>query len=116
MVGEDARALRRGCARGVTLVGLCVCVANDDDDDDDERATDEWVHRTRQHRCGKRSYHIQKSTCAACGYPSARTRSCTCLSMRTAPLVAIAAPRGTRVARVFVARAGVDDVHDGRDD
>jgi hypothetical protein len=36
--------------------------------------------------------------------------------MRTAPLVAIAAPRGTRVARVFVARAGVDDVHDGRDD
>merc|ERR1712205_22873 len=25
-------------------------------------------------RCGKRSYHIQKSTCAACGYPSAHTR------------------------------------------
>ena len=75
MVDEDARALRRGCARVVTLVGLCVSVANDDDDD--ERATDEWVHRTRQHRCGKRSYHIQKSTCAACGYPSARTRKCT---------------------------------------
>ncbi len=26
MVDEDARALRRGCARVVTLVGLCVCV------------------------------------------------------------------------------------------
>merc|ERR1712031_30217 len=25
-------------------------------------------------RCGKRSYHIQKSTCAACGYPSAKIR------------------------------------------
>lgn len=28
-------------------------------------------------RCGKRSYHIQKSTCAACGYPSAHLRNCT---------------------------------------
>lgn len=27
-------------------------------------------------RCGKRSYHIQKSTCAACGYPSAHMRRC----------------------------------------
>lgn len=27
-------------------------------------------------RCGKRSYHIQKSTCAACGYPSAHMRNC----------------------------------------
>merc|ERR1712157_16967 len=26
-------------------------------------------------RCGKRSYHIQKKTCASCGYPSARIRS-----------------------------------------
>ncbi|KAL2831183.1 ribosomal protein L37e-domain-containing protein [Aspergillus cavernicola] len=26
-------------------------------------------------RCGKRSYHIQKSTCANCGYPSAKTRN-----------------------------------------
>merc|ERR1712146_109242 len=25
-------------------------------------------------RCGRRSYHIQKATCAACGYPSARIR------------------------------------------
>merc|ERR1711907_125071 len=25
-------------------------------------------------RCGKSSYHIQKSTCASCGYPSARLR------------------------------------------
>lgn len=25
-------------------------------------------------RCGKRSFHVQKSTCAACGYPSARRR------------------------------------------
>ncbi|EEB08187.1 60S ribosomal protein L37 [Schizosaccharomyces japonicus yFS275] len=25
-------------------------------------------------RCGKRSFHIQKSTCAACGYPAAKTR------------------------------------------
>mmetsp|Transcript_9123 Transcript_9123/g.16412 ORF Transcript_9123/g.16412 Transcript_9123/m.16412 type:complete len:95 (-) Transcript_9123:2542-2826(-) len=26
-------------------------------------------------RCGRRSYHIQKSTCASCGYPSARKRT-----------------------------------------
>lgn len=25
-------------------------------------------------RCGRRSYHIQKSTCASCGYPAAKTR------------------------------------------
>merc|ERR1712057_133430 len=26
-------------------------------------------------RCGRRSYHIQKKTCSACGYPAAKTRS-----------------------------------------
>ena len=26
-------------------------------------------------RCGKRAFHIQKSVCAACGYPSAKIRS-----------------------------------------
>jgi hypothetical protein len=26
---------------------------------------------------GKRSFHIQKSTCANCGYPAAKTRKCT---------------------------------------
>mmetsp|Transcript_5442 Transcript_5442/g.24495 ORF Transcript_5442/g.24495 Transcript_5442/m.24495 type:complete len:97 (-) Transcript_5442:114-404(-) len=26
-------------------------------------------------RCGRRAYHIQKSTCGACGYPSARKRN-----------------------------------------
>merc|ERR1711971_409652 len=25
-------------------------------------------------RCGRRSYHVQKKTCAACGYPAAKTR------------------------------------------
>ncbi|RZC81031.1 hypothetical protein C5167_043599 [Papaver somniferum] len=25
-------------------------------------------------RCGRRSYHLQKSRCAACGYPAARLR------------------------------------------
>merc|ERR1711977_810327 len=25
-------------------------------------------------RCGKRSYHIQKSRCASCGFPSAKMR------------------------------------------
>lgn len=25
-------------------------------------------------RCGKRSYHIQKSQCASCGYPAAKMR------------------------------------------
>merc|ERR1712107_257572 len=25
-------------------------------------------------RCGKSSYHIQKSTCASCGYPSPKMR------------------------------------------
>ncbi|XP_016973502.1 probable 60S ribosomal protein L37-A [Drosophila rhopaloa] len=26
-------------------------------------------------RCGRSSYHIQKSTCAQCGYPAAKLRS-----------------------------------------
>mmetsp|Transcript_45336 Transcript_45336/g.107018 ORF Transcript_45336/g.107018 Transcript_45336/m.107018 type:complete len:92 (-) Transcript_45336:104-379(-) len=26
-------------------------------------------------RCGRRSFHIQKKTCAGCGYPSARKRT-----------------------------------------
>ena len=26
-------------------------------------------------RCGRRSYHIQKSRCASCGYPSPRKRT-----------------------------------------
>mmetsp|Transcript_5504 Transcript_5504/g.9825 ORF Transcript_5504/g.9825 Transcript_5504/m.9825 type:complete len:96 (+) Transcript_5504:48-335(+) len=25
-------------------------------------------------RCGRRSYHIQKSTCSSCGYPAAKMR------------------------------------------
>lgn len=28
-------------------------------------------------RCGRRSFHVQKTTCSACGYPSARKRTCT---------------------------------------
>lgn len=28
-------------------------------------------------RCGRRSFHIQKSRCSACAYPAARVRSCT---------------------------------------
>ena len=27
-------------------------------------------------RCGKSSFHIQKKTCASCGFPGARMRSC----------------------------------------
>ncbi|CDO92738.1 unnamed protein product [Kluyveromyces dobzhanskii CBS 2104] len=26
-------------------------------------------------RCGRSSYHIQKSTCSSCGYPAAKMRS-----------------------------------------
>lgn len=29
-------------------------------------------------RCGKRSFHAQKKTCAACGAPSAKIRKCKC--------------------------------------
>lgn len=29
-------------------------------------------------RCGRRSYHIQKTTCSSCGYPAARIRKCEC--------------------------------------
>ncbi|KAK9453276.1 ribosomal protein L37e-domain-containing protein [Dipodascopsis uninucleata] len=25
-------------------------------------------------RCGRRSYHVQKSTCSSCGYPAAKIR------------------------------------------
>ncbi|TGZ84326.1 60S ribosomal protein L37 [Ascodesmis nigricans] len=28
-------------------------------------------------RCGRRSFHIQKSTCSSCGYPAAKVRKCT---------------------------------------
>ena len=40
-------------------------------------------------RCGRRSFHIQKHTCAACGYPSAKTRKCTsvCLLRRLLPRI-----------------------------
>ena len=37
-------------------------------------------------RCGRRSYHIQKATCGACGYPSARKRNCECPTSRPATL------------------------------
>lgn len=29
-------------------------------------------------RCGRRSFHLQKSRCAACAFPAARTRKCMC--------------------------------------
>ncbi|PLB52419.1 60S ribosomal protein L37 [Aspergillus steynii IBT 23096] len=34
-----------------------------------------WANRWQRFRhTGKRSFHVQKSTCANCGYPSAKTR------------------------------------------
>lgn len=33
-------------------------------------------------RCGRMSYHKQKSTCSACGYPAARLRKCTYVSIQ----------------------------------
>ena len=38
-------------------------------------------------RCGRRSFHIQKSTCSSCGYPAARIRKCKG-SIATVPLTA----------------------------
>jgi ribosomal protein L37E len=35
-------------------------------------------------RCGRMSYHKQKGTCSACGYPAARLRKCTSLPMQMA--------------------------------
>ncbi|KAF2578318.1 hypothetical protein F2Q68_00006768 [Brassica cretica] len=32
-------------------------------------------------RCGRRSFHIQKSRCSACAYPAARKRTCMLLSL-----------------------------------
>jgi large subunit ribosomal protein L37e len=32
-------------------------------------------------RCGRSSFHLQKATCASCGYPHARTRSCECINL-----------------------------------
>ncbi len=29
-------------------------------------------------RCGRRSWHLQKSKCSSCGYPAARVRKCAC--------------------------------------
>jgi ribosomal protein L37E len=52
------------------------------------------------HRCGKRSYHIQKSTCASCGYPSARTRKCTSCDFAPETLAARSRSRGFAHRRV----------------
>lgn len=38
-------------------------------------------------RCGRRSYHIQKSTCASCGYPAARIRTCEYVRARWSGMV-----------------------------
>ncbi|RMZ72959.1 60s ribosomal l37 [Pyrenophora seminiperda CCB06] len=35
---------------------------------------DEWRTRTDRSCLGQRSLHIQKHTCASCGYPAAKTR------------------------------------------
>ena len=32
-------------------------------------------------RCNRRSFHLQKSTCASCGYPSPKTRGCLFLAV-----------------------------------
>lgn len=40
------------------------------------------LRHTKSHtlcrRCGRRSFHIQKSTCSSCGYPAAKIRKCEC--------------------------------------
>ena len=33
-------------------------------------------------RCGRRSFHLQKSTCSSCGYPATRIRKCKLPSLR----------------------------------
>ncbi|KAI4975041.1 hypothetical protein ZWY2020_048648, partial [Hordeum vulgare] len=33
-------------------------------------------------RCGRRSFHLQKSTCSSCGYPAARIRNLSCSRSR----------------------------------
>ncbi|MFH0829886.1 MAG: 50S ribosomal protein L37e [Candidatus Aenigmatarchaeota archaeon] len=33
------------------------------------------VSHIRCRRCGRNAYHINKKTCASCGFPAARTRS-----------------------------------------
>merc|ERR1711922_15179 len=41
----------------------------------DIKCNNELISSTLCVRCGRSSYHIQKKTCASCGYPSARNRS-----------------------------------------
>lgn len=40
------------------------------------------LRHTKSHtlcrRCGRRSFHVQKSTCGSCGYPAAKIRKCEC--------------------------------------
>jgi ribosomal protein L37E len=50
-------------------------------------------------RCGRRSWHLQKSQCSACGYPAARLRSCTC------PLLAQCAGRAGALAALLTVSA-----------
>nr|CAB3448540.1 unnamed protein product [Digitaria exilis] len=34
-------------------------------------------------RCGRRSFHLQKSTCSSCGYPAARIRNVKAIRRKT---------------------------------
>ncbi|MFN9901229.1 MAG: hypothetical protein ACK55Z_21100 [bacterium] len=65
-------------------------------------------------RCGKRTFHIQKKTCASCGYPSAHLRSCKTFSSSACARVhnssGLGNLRSTQgVERERGARGGVDD-------
>ncbi|KAK6831950.1 hypothetical protein RU639_002845 [Aspergillus parasiticus] len=48
--------------------------SDDDNDNQPFSGIASSIIQDDEGRCGRRSFHVQKSTCANCGYPSAKVR------------------------------------------
>ena len=60
-------------------------------------------------RCGRTTFHIQKSTCSSCGYPAARIRKCEWI------LLAVRSQEGRRCLRAQRAEVGEGDPRRGKE-
>ncbi|KAK0661548.1 60S ribosomal protein L37-A [Lasiodiplodia hormozganensis] len=87
---EDVRWRKKGEGHRVTCSthslsgnsnnGQTACATRRDDTTDDttsklRQSTPTSLIQDDEGRCGRRSLHVQKHTCASCGYPAAKTRS-----------------------------------------
>ncbi|KAE9453419.1 hypothetical protein C3L33_14635, partial [Rhododendron williamsianum] len=63
-------------------------------------------------RCGRRSFHLQKSRCSACAFPAARKRKCNALSLSLSLSVCMNAREGiVSVAEDEFVVVAIDVVH-----